>query len=134
MVSENVSASLSTGRVVQGKTNYNCVFEDPSDTYCLNLRCDGICFVDSHFVRCIFIWRCRRIPTHPAPSPAKSLYRASSWPQVELPEGGGFDLQIKLIRLDPTQVVRLLLILHRHRYPHFLTQEPWQCNPKNTHN
>lgn len=47
----------------------------------------GIRFVDSHFARCIFIWRCRRIPTRLDPSPAKSLCQASLWLQVELLTG-----------------------------------------------
>lgn len=50
----------------------------------------GICFVDSHFARCIFIWRWWRIPTRLDPSPAKSLYQESLWLQVGLPKGRAF--------------------------------------------
>lgn len=44
-----------------------------------------LCFVfDSHFARCISIWRCQRIPTHLGPSPAKNLSQELLWPQVQL--------------------------------------------------
>lgn len=52
----------------------------------------GSVCVDSRFARCIFIWRCRRIPTRPDPSPAKSPCLASSWQQVELRKGCAFDV------------------------------------------
>lgn len=62
----------------------------------------GLHSVDSHFVHCIFIWKCRKILTHPDPSPAKSLCRGPLWPQVESPDGCAFDFNVKPIRLDVT--------------------------------
>lgn len=41
-------------------------------------------FVDSRFARCIFTWRCQRIPIRPGPLPAKKLCQASSWLEVWL--------------------------------------------------
>lgn len=52
----------------------------------------GSVCVDSRFARCIFIWRCRRIPTLPDPSPARSPCLASLWQQVELRKRCAFDV------------------------------------------
>lgn len=99
--SENVRTFLSMVLSQSGgETNYDCSRKALPDMYCLNLCSVGICFVDSHFVRCIFIWRCQRIPTHLDPPPAKSLYQASLWLQVELPKGCASELKTKLSRLD----------------------------------
>lgn len=53
--------------------------------------CVLFCVVDSHFVHCIFIWRCQRIPTRPDPSPAKSPCQESSWQQVRLLQRCAFE-------------------------------------------
>lgn len=85
------------GEEFEDKANYDCACKDLTDMYCPNLFCIEFHFVDSRFVRYIFIWRCQRTPTRPDPSPAKSLFRESSWQQVELPKIM-FGFWIKLIR------------------------------------
>lgn len=68
------------------EANYNRSCKDLPNTSFFSTSV-GIHFVDSHFVHCIFIWKCQRTHTLLDPSPAKSLYRASLWLQVDFTKG-----------------------------------------------